>query len=272
MAVKTEWVRYGTRSGYFAIPERAAAPLPGIVVISEIWGVEDHIEDVTRRVAAAGYAALAPDLFAENGNRLPALTRERIAGMQAFMSRLPPGAWGDTAARDATLAALPAEERGRVQETHAALFGMSPERRESLVGALRDAVHYLGHERPETVEQPVACVGFCMGGGLSALLACEEPELAGAAVFYGATPAPEKLARVSCPLIAFYGETDARVNAGVPAFEEGMKRAGRFFERYVYEGAGHSFFNDTRGSYEVKATRDSWARLLGFFSRVLGPG
>ena len=69
MALKTEWVRYGSRSGYFAMPERAATPLPAVVVIQEIWGVEEHIEDVTRRIAAAGYAALAPDIFSENGER-----------------------------------------------------------------------------------------------------------------------------------------------------------------------------------------------------------
>ncbi|HEY9593185.1 MAG TPA: dienelactone hydrolase family protein, partial [Spirochaetia bacterium] len=84
MPVKAEWVLHGRRSGYFAIPERAAPPLPGVVVISEIWGVVEHIEDVTRRIAAAGYAAFAPDLFAENGERPPALTRDRIAGLQAF--------------------------------------------------------------------------------------------------------------------------------------------------------------------------------------------
>lgn len=74
MAIKSEWVRYGDQVGYLAVPELAATPLPSIVVIQEIVGVDEHIEDVTRRVAAAGYVALAPDLFSVNGERPPALT------------------------------------------------------------------------------------------------------------------------------------------------------------------------------------------------------
>ena len=75
MAIKSEWVHYGDQIGYLARPERAAAPLPGVVVIQEAWGVNEQIEDVTRRIAAAGYLALAPDLFAVKGERPPALGR-----------------------------------------------------------------------------------------------------------------------------------------------------------------------------------------------------
>ncbi|HTX73827.1 MAG TPA: dienelactone hydrolase family protein [Rectinemataceae bacterium] len=269
MGVKTEWIRYGTGSGLFALPDHAATPLPAVLVISEIWGVEEHIEDVTRRIAMSGYAALAPDLFAENGQRLPQLTRERIAEFQAFMARLPPSSWGDQASREAEMQKLPPAERGRVGETFSSLFGMSPERRESFAAPLREAVRHLKHERPETKGQGVACVGFCMGGGLSALLACEEPELDGAAVYYGNTPSPERLARIACPVIAFYGGLDARVNAGIPAFEEGMRKAGKAYEHHVYDDAPHAFFNDTRPTYRVAAARDSFARLLAFFGKVL---
>ena len=182
------------------------------------------------------------------------------------MSRLPPAAWGDQSAREAALEKLPANERGRVSETFGSLFGMSSEKRESFAAPLREAVRYLRHERPETKDQKVACVGFCMGGGLSALLACEEPEVSGAAVFYGNTPVPEKLAKIRCPVIAFYGGMDARVNAGIPAFEKGMKEIGQSYEHRVYEGANHSFFNDTRGAYDVRAARDAFARILRFLS------
>ncbi len=269
MGLKTEWVRYGSASGYFAVQEHAETPLPAVIVIQEIWGVERHIEEVTERVAAAGYGALAPDIYSENGERVPALTRERITEFQQFMMTLPPTAWRDQAAREAAMQKLPDDERRRVGETFGALFGMSPEQRAAYVAPLREAFRYLRKERPETKDQPVACVGFCMGGGLSALLACEEPELAGAAVFYGATPEPEKVAKIRCPVIAFYGAEDERVNAGIPAFEKGMKEIGGSYERHVYEGAGHSFFNDTRGTYNVRAARDAFARLLSFFADAL---
>ena len=96
MAIKSEWIRYGEGSGYFAWPEKATGPVPGVVVIQEIGGVNEHIEDVTRRIAAAGYAALAPDLFAVDGKRPPALTgrgsrRHSVSG-QRFRGRcsIPP--------------------------------------------------------------------------------------------------------------------------------------------------------------------------------------
>jgi carboxymethylenebutenolidase len=103
-----------------------------------------------------------------------------------------------------------------------------------------------------------------MGGGLTALLACEEPELAGAAIFYGSAPPLERVKDITCPVVGFYGALDARINAGLPAFAAAMEAAGKAFEYQVYEGAGHAFFNDTRPAYEVRATRDATSRLLQF--------
>ncbi len=270
MAIKTEWVRYGDEIGYLALPERAATPLPSVVVIQEIMGVTEHIEHVTRRVAAAGYVALAPDLFSIKGERPPALTRERVAKAMAFMGRLPPAAMADPALRDAEMAKLPEPDRQQIGETFAQTWGSaSPARMEAMVGQLRQAVRYLRSARPETRQQPVGCVGFCMGGGLSALLACEEPELSAAAVYYGNTPSAEKVAKVACPVIAFYGEKDQRVNAGIPGFEEAMRSGGKSFEHHIYPDAAHAFFNDDGPRYNVKAARDSFARLLAFFARTL---
>jgi carboxymethylenebutenolidase len=246
MAIKSEWVRYGDEIGFLARPELAQAPLPGVLVIQEVMGVNEHIEEVTRRIAAAGYVALAPDLFAVKGERPAALSRERIAKAMSFLFR-----------RQIS------ESMGQISGP--AVFG----RMEGMTHQLRSAVRYLRSERAETRMQRVGCVGFCMGGGLSALLACEEPELAAAAVYYGTAPSPEKVARINCPIIAFYGERDQRVNAGIPGFEEGMRKAGKSFEYHVYPGAAHAFFNDDGRAYEVRAARDSFARLLTFFAKNL---
>jgi carboxymethylenebutenolidase len=108
-----------------------------------------------------------------------------------------------------------------------------------------------------------------MGGGLSALLACEEPELGACAVYYGNSPSAEKAAKIRCPVIAFYGEKDQRVNAGVPAFVEAMQKGGKSFEHHTYPGALHAFFNDDGKMYNVQAARDSFARLLTFFAKNL---
>lgn len=270
MSIRGEWIRYGNGSGYFAKPARAPAHLPGVLVIQEVGGVNEHIEDVTRRVAAAGYAALAPDLFAVNGKRPEALTNERIAEAFGFAAKFPPGTMFAPLTRDAELAKLGEADRLRLGETFGQVFSFAtPGRVESLMGPLVHAFRHLRMERAETQGQKIACVGFCMGGGLSALLACEEQELCGAAVFYGTPPSVEKLANINCPVIAFYGAKDQRVNASIPRFQEAMRAAGKSFEHHIYDEASHAFFNDDASSYDAKAARDSYARLLVFFLKML---
>jgi carboxymethylenebutenolidase len=268
MPVHGEWIRFADQTGYFAYPAHAAKPLPSILVIQEVWGVEAQIIDTTRRLAAAGYAAYAPDLFAPHGTRPPALSDERIAQVQAFTATLAPTAWGDPAAREAALEKVPEPRRSEIRETFGQVFQV-PGSLPNYVKPLRDALKHLKHERAETRGQAVGCVGFCMGGGLTALLACEEPELGAGAIFYGSSPASEKVASIACPLIGFYGANDQRVNAGVPAFDAAMKAAGKSFEHHIYEGANHAFFNEQSPRYDVKASRDSFVRLLSFFQKHL---
>jgi carboxymethylenebutenolidase len=166
------------------------------------------------------------------------------------------------------MAGLSKDKRDRIMESFTTVFSQM-QRMPSLVSPLREAVAYLRTERPESAGGKVGCVGFCMGGGLSALLACEERELSAAAVYYGSAPAAEKIADIRCPVIGFYGELDQRVNAGLPAFEEAAHKAGVDFERHVYPGANHAFFNDSGPTYNADAARDSFARLLLFFQKHL---
>jgi carboxymethylenebutenolidase len=64
-------------------------------------------------------------------------------------------------------------------------------------------------------------------------------------------------------------EVRQRVNAGISGFQEAMGAGGKSFEHHVYDGAGHAFFNDEGAQYDVKAARDSRARLLAFFAKAL---
>jgi carboxymethylenebutenolidase len=267
MAITGEWIQYGDQLGYLALPKHAMAPLPGVVVIHDLLGLNDHVQDVTRRIAAAGYAALAPDLYAAGGERPAPLMQERIEEAMTFLSRLSSVARSDRAAREAELAKLPELERLRISETIGQVFAFAtPSRLEGLVVPLRTAVRYLRQECPETRGQKVAC----MGEELSALLACEEPELSGAVVFYASAPSAAKLAEIHCPVIAFYGANDTHVNASIASFSEAMRMAGKSFEYHTYEGAGRGFFNDTKPNYyDVRASRDSFARLLIFLLKTL---
>lgn len=62
-------------AGYLVVPAGAAEPLPGIVVIHENRGLNDHIRDIARRVALEGFVALAPDFLAPGGGTPPTRTR-----------------------------------------------------------------------------------------------------------------------------------------------------------------------------------------------------
>lgn len=268
MSIKGSWIHYADQRGYFAYPENTSELLPSIIVIQEIWGVNEHIEDVTRRFAAAGYAALAPDLFAVNGKRPAVFSPDRISKAMKFIRQLPPAAWKDPVARNTELSRIAEPDRSKIGETcNQMLAGIG--RLSEYIPQLRKAVHYLRKEQPKTKNQKVACVGFCMGGGLSALLACEEPELSGAAVFYGSTPPEERIPSIKCPVIGFYGANDQRVNSGIPVFEESLHTGGKTYEHYIYDGANHAFFNDDSQSYNVKAVRDSFVRLMTFFHKNL---
>ncbi len=269
MPITTDWVQYEGRRGYLASPQQVTAPLPSVLVIQEVWGVNAHIQDVTRRVASAGYAALAPDLYEVDGQRPEALTADRVADVKAFMDSLPAAVRMDLALRAAELAKMPEVVRVRLDETHKMLFSGAG-RLDRFIAPLLAAVRYLQNNCPASQGQKVVCVGFCMGGSLSALLACEDLDLAGAAVFYGSAPPAELVPQINCPIIGFYGGLDQRVNAGIPAFAEAMRTAGKPFEQRTYEGAQHGFFNDTRPSYDVRAVRDSFVRFLDFLQRSTG--
>jgi len=268
MPVEGKWIEYGDQRAYFAWPEHAAKPLPSLLVIQEIWGVEDQIIDVTQRIAAAGYAALAPDLFANQGVRPQHLSAERLLQAHQISGHGPSGFFRDPVARAQVLSSLPEQQRAEVEETLTSIYSAAGNQAANSV-AVHKAFDYLRHEREETKGQNVACVGFCMGGGLSALLAVEEPELAGAAIYYGSSPAPADVAKIKCPVLGFYGELDQRVNAGIPGFDAAAKESGVSFEYHIYKNANHGFFNETGRVYDVNAARDSFVRLLSFFQKTL---
>lgn len=252
---------------YRVRPAVADGALPAVVLVQEIWGVDEHVQDLAWRFAAAGYLALAPDLYSLGGRRPPELAQERVAAVKRFLDTIPPSSWWDEEARGAALAALPAAERDALSATFATLFG--PRDLPRWVRALRASVAHLRAD--SAFDGRVGSVGWCMGGALSARLACAEPQLAAAVVFYGASPEPGDLAGLACPVLGLYGGDDPRISDTVPALAEAMAAAGKDFEWHIYEGAPHAFFNDTRRSYHVGAARDAWARCLGFFARTLAP-
>jgi len=115
----------------------------------------------------------------------------------------------------------------------------------------------------------LASIGFCWGGARSFALAAEPNKLKAAVVFYGTAPTNEQLAKVHCPVLGIYGETDERITSKVPEVDAEMKRLKKPFEYKIYKGAAHAFFNDTGDRYNAEAAKDAWEVTNAFLKKNL---
>jgi carboxymethylenebutenolidase len=114
-------------------------------------------------------------------------------------------------------------------------------------------------------------VGSCMGDGLSLRLACVNPELAAAVIFYGRNPKPiDGVNNLQYPLIGNYTSEDRGINeADVNMLKETLTKYGKTFDIKIFPDFPHGFFNDTRESYRPDATKETWARVLNFYAKYL---
>lgn len=129
------------------------------------------------------------------------------------------------------------------------------------------AVKYL-KTHPQSTGK-VGVMGFCWGGGMSNQVAVNSPDLAAAAPFYGRQPASEDVPKIKASLLLHYAGLDQRINAGIEAYEAALKAASVDYRIYVYEGAGHAFFNDTGSRYHEEAAKLAWERTIAFFKDKL---
>ena len=95
------------------------------------------------------------------------------------------------------------------------------------------------------------------------------PDLVAAAPFYGRQPASEDVPKIKASLLLHYAGLDRRINAGIAAYEAALKAASIDYKIYMYEGAGHAFFNDTGGRYHEEAAKLAWERTIAFFKEKL---
>ena len=115
----------------------------------------------------------------------------------------------------------------------------------------------------------VACMGFCWGGGVTNQVAVNAPDLTAAIPFYGAQPAPEDVPKIKAAMLIHYAGNDARINAGIPAFEEALKKAGVKYTIRMHDGAEHGFMNDTGQRYDKGAAEIAWVWTVGFLAETL---
>ena len=223
---------------YVARPE-GEGPFPIVVVASEIFGVHAYIQDVCRRLAKEGYAAIAPAFFVRVEDPAPLSDMARVmeivgaAGYEQVM--------GDV---DAALEWL-----------HGQIWADSE--RVGITGFCWGG---------KVVWQAVArFAAFDAGVAWYGRLAPEEGATGGA-------PWPVDLAAdLKAPVLGLYGEDDRGIPlSSVEAMRDALASAGQTSsEIVVYPGAGHAFHADYRPSYQAEAATDGWSRLLAHFQTHL---
>jgi carboxymethylenebutenolidase len=230
----------GAMGGYLARP-RGAGPFPGVIVYMEIFGVNAHIRDVTERVAREGYVALAPDYFHRTGPGIELGYDD--PGMQAGMKHL------------------------------------MQLRADSMIADARDALAYL-RARAEARGRRMGAMGFCIGGHMTYLTACETDVAAAASFYGGGIAAPQgpgggpstlsRTAKLRGRLLCLFGGRDAHIpQSQVDAVREALAERGGPHEVVVYPEADHGFFCDQRASYHEASAKDAWERVKRLFANEL---
>jgi carboxymethylenebutenolidase len=230
-------------SGGFAVPiyaVRPAAPgkYPAVLVIPEVFGMHEHIKDVTRRFAREGFLAVTFEPYAREGGvqHLPDLDAVRKVVDPVPDARV----MADLDAIVAWAKKHPSAMADRVGMTGFCRGGMYTLLYAARSSELKAAVPWYGQLRPALTP------GVRTAGPL------------------------DVAARINAPVLGLYGAEDLGIPvADVKTLEAAMKAAGRTAEFVIYPGAPHAFFADYRPSYRAEAAKDAWGRCIAWFGKYL---
>ncbi|MDH3755925.1 MAG: dienelactone hydrolase family protein [Acidimicrobiia bacterium] len=134
--------------------------------------------------------------------------------------------------------------------------------------------HLLAHD--DVTSSGVGVVGYCMGGGLALMVAAQRPDAVHAvAPYYGVLVWEDHqpdLSKITAKVQGHYAELDDFVTPAVATdLAEALRSHGADVELFIYEGADHAFFNDTRPDvYNADAATLAWDRTLALFRTLLG--
>jgi len=230
-------------SGGFAVPVyevRPAAPgrYPVVLVIPEVFGMHEHIRDVTRRFAREGFLAVTFEPYAREGGvkHLPDLEAVRKVADPVPDARV----MADLDAVVAWAKKHTSAKPDRVGMTGFCRGGMYTLLYAARSRELKAAVPWYGQLRPALTP------GVRTEGPL------------------------DVAARIEAPVLGLYGAEDLGIPvADVREMESRMKAAGRTAEFLIYPGAPHAFFADYRPSYRAEAAKDAWGRCIAWFNKYL---
>jgi carboxymethylenebutenolidase len=238
MDVSSSTVQLNTSDGkmdaYVAQPKDGGS-YPGVVVIQEAFGVNDHIKKVTDRLAGEGYVAIAPDIFHREAERLIPYSdmSKAIATLQRVQD---PKAMEDVGAAIAHLKSQKNVKSGSIGVVGFCMGG----RLTYLTAAhhandVKAAVPYYGGGIPMGNPSPLARTG-----------------------------------EIKCPMYLFFGGKDQLIPlAQVDQIKGELTNKKVAFQMNVYPDAGHGFNCDDRGSYHEASAKDAWEKTKSFFGQHL---
>ena len=229
-------VKDGTVPAYRAAPEKGG-PFPTVLVVQEIFGVHEHIKDVCRRLAKLGYLAIAPEMYARQGD-VSKLEMQDI--ISKVVSKVPDAqVMSDL---DATVAWAKKEGKGDTSKLGITGFCWGG----------RIVWLYAAHNKD--LKAGVAWYGRLSGAGKATDLQPKYPiDLAG---------------DIKAPVLGLYGEKDTGIPVkDVEAMRAALKKADKPGEIVVYPDAPHAFYADYRPSYRKGPAEDGWKRLKEWFKK-----
>lgn len=240
--MRTDDVMVATPDGemmlYEAAPDQVA--LGAIVVIQEAFGVNEHIRDVTRRAADAGYFAVAPDLFHRSG---PGSVVEYgdFGRVLEYFEKIE----GDAAVLADVDAAFAHLHHNGFSDAQIGIVGFCFGGRVTFLTALRRTIG--------------AAVGFYGGG----IVTGRFPQF---------PPLITETASLQTPWLGLFGDEDGSIPVDdVEQLRGALERAPVDTEIVRYAEAGHGFHCDLRPDYRPDAARDAWSRALAWFGAHLAP-
>ncbi|MBX9691112.1 MAG: dienelactone hydrolase family protein [Cyanobacteria bacterium] len=219
----------GFFDGYLALPPKGQGP--GILIIPEIFGINDHIRAVADRWAEEGYVTLVPDIF----------------------WRLKPNLELGYEGADLELA-LSYLERFDAEKT---------------LGDLRDSSEYLRDLK--TCSGRVAALGFCLGGGLTyRLAACFNLNAAVCYYGVEIEKHLDESPKIRCKTLLHFAELDQFVTRETYEIIEKALSERPNFEIHRYMGVDHGFNCDARGTYNKEAADLAHERSRDMLKKELG--
>lgn len=229
----------GEMPGYFARPKGVANP-PVVLVAMEIFGLHEHIKDVTRRLAKLGAFAVAPDYYFRKGVDLTKITD--IPQLLPIVNAKPDAEL--LSDLDSTVAWAKAQ------------------------GGNTDRLGIIGFCRGGRTVWEYAAHSTALKAGVSFYGPLVDPP----------NPlwpkSPTQLApEMKAPVLGLYGEADAGIPvATVEALKEALAKANKPAAFKIYPGAPHGFHADYRASYRKEAAEDAWNQMQAWFKKynVLG--